>query len=76
MLEDFFLQCIANTHIIIPVIIIIIIRMTTPIMAASIDPVLVLVAEKNNDEKILPIVVFELAIYNSCKLKTNLQVTP
>ena len=44
-LEDFFFECIANMHIIIPVIIII--RMTTPLVVPPImAPVLLVVATK------------------------------
>ena len=48
-LEDFFFECIANRHINIPAVIIII-RMTTPIIVPPImAPVLLLVATKNDE---------------------------
>ena len=51
-LEDFFFECITNTHIDIPVIIII--RMTTPLVVPPMmAPVLLVVATKNDENNYL-----------------------
>ena len=73
-LEDFLLECIVNTHITIPVIII---RLMTPLIVPPIispsDAVLVLVmvvaivvSGRKNSDGYTCIVGFELSIYNSC----------